>query len=67
VSLRELLSAPLRLGYEASLGPNQAAQIALREERADLASWLPPGYWVRASGAAQNLPKVPWSPCWIKT
>ena len=60
VSLLELLAAPLELGYNPSDGPAQPAQGALREQREQLAERLPPGYRVRASGAAVNLPHVPW-------
>jgi hypothetical protein len=60
VSLRDVLGAPLRLQYVAQEGPSQAAQVALREGRAELHELLPPGYRVRASGAAQNLPVIPW-------
>ena len=60
MSLVELLAAPVALGYARADGPGQAAQVALREQRAQLAERLPPGYRVRASGAAVNLPRVPW-------
>lgn len=60
VSLRELLAAPRALGYRPSDGAGQPAQVALREQRAQLAERLPPGYRVRVSGAAVNLPHVPW-------
>ena len=32
----------------------------MRQGRAELQDLLPPGYRVRASGAARNLPKIPW-------
>lgn len=58
--LTDLLSTPSRLGYEAAAGPGQPAQVELRRARAQLSDTLPPGYLVRASGAARNLPFIPW-------
>lgn len=60
MALRELLEAPRSLAYEPSSGPDQPAQVALRGGRRDLADTLPPGYRVRASGMAVNLPRIPW-------
>ena len=60
MSLRDTLASPLTLGYDASLGGAQPAQQALRDGRRELVEWLPAGYRVRVSGAAQNLPRVPW-------
>jgi hypothetical protein len=60
MSLADVLDAPLRLHYTPQEGPAQPAQVALREGRAELQELLPPGYRVRASGAAQNLPAIPW-------
>lgn len=58
--LRDVLGVPAALGYEAQLGAGQPAQIALRDGRRELSELVPPGYRVRASGAAQNLPAIPW-------
>jgi hypothetical protein len=55
-----MLQVPLHLGYQAEAGQDQPAQRALRSARAEVAGLLPPGYRVRVSGAAQNLPHVPW-------
>lgn len=60
MSLVDALEAPLRLHYRSNEGPGQAAQVALRERRAELQELLPPGYRVRVSGASQNLPTIPW-------
>ncbi len=60
MSLRETLAAPSKLSYVASAGPGQPAQVALRDGRGELAAALPPGYQVRVSGAAVNLPHLPW-------
>lgn len=59
--LRELLSGVAALGYDAALGAQQPAQQHLRAVRAGLAGMLPPsGLEVRVSGAAVNLPQIPW-------
>ena len=60
MSINDLLLGPLTLGYDPSAGPAQPAQVALRGARADLSEEVPPGYRVRVSGAAVNLPRVPW-------
>jgi MrcB-like, N-terminal domain len=60
MSLRDVLSAPLRLQYVPGEGPGQPAQVALREGRTELQESLPPGYRVKVSGAAVNLPIIPW-------
>jgi MrcB-like, N-terminal domain len=60
VPLRDVLSAPAGLAYDAHRGADQPAQVALREGRRELSELVPPGYRVRASGAAQNLPVIPW-------
>ncbi len=60
VTLRDTLAAPLALQYVGAKGSSQPAQAALRAGRAELAASLPPGYRVRISGAAVNLPNLPW-------
>jgi MrcB-like, N-terminal domain len=60
VAIREMLVAPAELAYRPAAGPTQPAQRALRDARGEIARAVPPGYRVRVSGAAQNLPHVPW-------
>lgn len=61
VELESFLSGVRRLGYDRALGQSQAAEAHLREARKEMAALLlPRGYVVRVSGAAPNLPAVPW-------
>lgn len=61
MQLQTALKGLVDLSYQASLDQGQPAQVHLRAARKAVAQLLPPeGYRVRASGAAQNLPAVPW-------
>jgi len=58
--LRSGLEGPARLSYDHRLGANQPAQLALRKVSETLKANCPPGYKIRVSGHAINLPVVPW-------
>ena len=60
MTLRELLSAPAQLGYDHAKDSQQPAQLALVQARRELFKFIPPGYHIRKSGAAVNLPIIPW-------
>jgi hypothetical protein len=60
MTLRELLSAPAQLGYDHAKNSQQPAQLALVQARRELFKFIPPGYHIRKSGAAVNLPIIPW-------
>jgi hypothetical protein len=60
MSLRGLLSAPAKLGYNHSGDSQQPAQKALLNARKELLEYVPIGYRVKKSGVAVNLPVIPW-------
>jgi len=60
LSIRAALAAPAQLAYDHRRDANQPAQQALKHARGALRVNCPPGYKVRISGSAINLPVVPW-------
>ena len=60
MTLRELLTTPAQLGYDPAKGSQQPAQLALVQSRRELSKYSPVGYRIRKSGAARNLPFIPW-------
>jgi hypothetical protein len=54
------LQRPAELNYDKHKSPRQAAQQALRAAGDLLKQLVPPGYITRVSGAAANLPELPW-------
>lgn len=59
--LLELLAGVRLLAYDPARGPQQPAQQHLRAVRTAMVGLLPPvGLEVRVSGAAVNLPRIPW-------
>jgi len=60
LSIRAALAAPAQLVYDHRRDANQPAQQALKHARGALRANCPPGYKVRISGSAINLPVVPW-------
>jgi hypothetical protein len=60
ISLSELLAAPASLNYDHLGDKNQPAQLALKEAKVYISKVVPPGYFVRISGVARNLPFIPW-------
>lgn len=59
-SIRVAIGAPAILGYNHLADKKQPAQLALKDARLLLKEIVPPGYSVRNSGVAQNLPHIPW-------
>ena len=59
-NIREALGKPAALGYHQLGDKKQPAQLALREAKVLISKIVPPGYSVRNSGVAQNLPHIPW-------
>jgi hypothetical protein len=59
-NIREALGKPAALGYHHLGDKRQPAQLALKEAKILLSDIVPPGYSVRNSGVAQNLPHIPW-------
>lgn len=61
MSIRGILNGVTELGYKPELGHTQPAQKHLQEGRRELQDLLPPiGLRVKVSGAAVNLPAIPW-------
>ena len=60
ITLSELLAAPASLNYDHLGDKNQPAQLALKEAKVYISKVVPPGYLVRISGVARNLPFIPW-------
>lgn len=62
MDLREILAgvAALEYNFRHPDGRDQAAQQHLESAREELSEWVPPGYRVRVSGAAVNIPEWPW-------
>lgn len=62
MDLQEILSGVATLGYDFQHpdARNQPAQQHLKVARRELAEIAPPGYRVRVSGAAVNIPEWPW-------
>ncbi len=61
MDLNTALAGVRDLAYDPEAGAGQPAQQHLREARGWLPTILPPiGLRVRVSGAAQNLPRIPW-------
>jgi hypothetical protein len=54
------LQQPAALNYDKHKSSRQAAQQALRMAGDLLKQLVPPGYIIRVSGAAINLPELPW-------
>jgi len=61
MTLSDLLSAPAQLNYNHLGDKDQPAQIAIKAARHYLQELVPPGYLVKQSGVAHNLPFI----CWI--
>ena len=59
-SLRTVLLGPTHLGYDHKRDAKQPAQSALKEAQTKVKAICPPGYKVRISGSAINLPVIPW-------
>jgi len=59
-TLRDVIAAPAELAYHHRGDKRQPAQLALRDAKAFLNGIVPPGFSVRNSGVAQNLPHIPW-------
>lgn len=59
-TLKDYLVAPKSLGYDHRDDKRQPAQLALRDAKQAISELVPPGYSVRYSGVAQNLPHIPW-------
>jgi len=60
VNLSTALTAPSRLRYDHSKGKDQPAQLAIAEIKSNLQKFVPPGYTVKHSGVAHNLPFIAW-------
>lgn len=59
-SLHTALQGPRQLGYDHKKDAKQPAQSALKEAQTRVRAICPPGYKVRISGSAINLPVIPW-------
>jgi len=60
MTLSGLLAAPLNYGYNRSGNRGQRSVVELGNAHRLIQTLVPPGYRVRRSGMAVNLPTIPW-------